>query len=99
MLIIRTAVFQLRPDALETGQQAIREFVDYIKANEPGTLRYTALQQAGDPTRFMHFMIFQDEAAEEKHRSSPGVKRFTDVLYPGTVEGVQFTSYATAAST
>ena len=73
--------------------------MDYIKANEPGTLRYTALQQADDPTSFVNFMIFQDAAAEQQHRQSDAVKRFTAVLYPETVASVEFTDYSIVAST
>jgi quinol monooxygenase YgiN len=95
----RTAHYQCQPGSVEKCQQANREFIEYIKANEPGTLRYTSLQQADDPTKFMNFMIFQDEAAEERHRTSEGVRRFTDVLYPELVDGVQFTAYTILAST
>ena len=95
----RTAHFQCKPESIEKCQQANREFIEYLKANEPGTLRYTSLQQADDATKFMNFMIFQDEAAEEQHRNSEGVKRFTGVLYPELVGDVQFTGYAILAST
>ena len=99
MPILKTARYQLNPGSVEKCQQAIREFVEYIKANEQGTLRYTALQQSDDSTRFLHFMMFQDEAAETKHAGSEGVKRFTDVLYPETLAPVEFTSYEIVAST
>ena len=99
MPVFMTARFKVQPAAREKCEQAIREFIDYIKANEPGTMRYTSLQQAGDRTSFMHFFIFQDAAAQDKHANSKGVKRFTDVLYPETVAGVEFTEYQVVAST
>ena len=99
MPVFVTAHFQVKPESRAKCEQAIREFIDYIKANEPGTLRYTSLQQADDPTRFMHFFIFQDAAARETHANSEGVKRFTSVLYPETLAPVEFMEYTIVAST
>ncbi len=97
--IYQTARFKVRAEALERCEAAIREFVAYIKANEPGTLLYTSVRENDDPTSFLHFFIFVDAAAREKHRTSDGVRRFTDVLYPETLAGVEFTDYSGVAST
>ena len=99
MPIYQTARFKVRAEALERCEAAIREFVAYIKANEPGTLLYTSVRENDDPTSFLHFFIFVDAAAREKHRTSDGVRRFTDVLYPETLAGVEFTDYSGVAST
>jgi quinol monooxygenase YgiN len=99
MPIYKTAHFPVQSDQLDTAKQAIQEFIDYIKSNEPDTLVYASVQSAVDEMTFMHFMGFRDAAAEEKHRTSVGVKRFVDVLYPVTVNGVQFQDYMLCAST
>ena len=100
MPIFQTAHFKVKPESREKCEQAIREFIDYIKANEPGTLRYSSLQQADDPTGFMHFFMFEDEAARQKHRTSEGVMKFTSILYPELIGGeVKFTEYGMLAST
>jgi quinol monooxygenase YgiN len=52
------------------------EFVPYIKASEPGTRMYMAWQQKDDPTRFVHFFIFENEAAHKAHSQSEAVRRF-----------------------
>jgi hypothetical protein len=57
------------------------------------------MQEAEDTTSFMHYFIFEDAAAEEIHRTSEAVKRFTAILYPETVDGVVFTDYVLIAST
>jgi quinol monooxygenase YgiN len=65
--IYRTARFQVQPESLQLCQEAIRGFVSYVKDNEPRTRFYISLQSKDDPTQFLHFMIFEDEMAMEKH--------------------------------
>ena len=35
-------------------------------------------------------MVFEDQAAERRHRISPGYKRFLDLVTPLTNEGIRF---------
>jgi quinol monooxygenase YgiN len=99
MAIHQTARFKVRPESRAKCEQAIREFVDYIKANEPDTLLYTAMQENEDATSFLHYFIFKDEAAQERHANSDGVKQFTAVLYPECLEPVEFKMFKIVAST
>ena len=99
MPIYMTARFKVRADALQQCDEAIREFVGYVELNEPRTRLYTSVQEAGDPTRFLHFFVFDDEAAQEAHANSMAVKRFTDILYPACEAPVEFTEYSLVATT
>ncbi len=98
MPIYQTARFQVQPAALEKCEQAIREFIDYLRANEPQTLQYLAMQETNDATRFLHVFIFADTAARDRHSNSDAVKRFTGVLYPNCLAPVEFTEYSVVAA-
>lgn len=54
---------------------------------------YVSLQDPGHPTRFLHWMVFEDEAARDRHTSTPWVREFTDVIYPECLAPVEFTTY------
>ncbi|MBI5302193.1 MAG: antibiotic biosynthesis monooxygenase [Chloroflexi bacterium] len=97
MPIYQTARFQVKPGALEICQQAIREFVDAIRADEPETRMYLALNQDDDPTRFLHVFIFENDIARDRHANSAAVKKFTAILYPNCVAPVAFTEYTFVA--
>jgi quinol monooxygenase YgiN len=99
MPIYMTARFQVRPESVEKVRQAVRDFIDHIRANEPGTGLYVSLEDSKDPTRFLHVFWFTGEDAQQTHRTSEAVDRFTSILYPETVGGVEFTTYDLVAST
>ena len=91
-MVAKTARFAVHPDARERCEAAIREFVSAVE-DEPGTTMYVALRERGDPTRFLHVMVFDDEAADERHRHAEHTRRFVEALYPHTLEGVAFNDF------
>lgn len=94
MAIYKTAHFQVKVESVDRCRQAIKEFVEYVQANESGTRLYLSLQSREEPTEFIHFFIFEDPSAEEIHRRSEAVERFTSILYPELVgDDVNFTDY------
>jgi quinol monooxygenase YgiN len=94
MPIYQTGGYQVKPSAVNRVKEAIRQFVAYVKANEPSTQMYLAWQEKNDPTRFLHLFIFADEAAQARHGQSEAVKRFESVYSPELVGGeVVFTDY------
>jgi quinol monooxygenase YgiN len=91
--IRQLARYQVRPEALETCLAAIRTFVAYVRANEPGTLRYDVWQERDEPTRFVHRFVFRDAEAHRIHSASREVKEFAGVLYPACLAPVEFVDY------
>lgn len=94
MAIYQTGGYQVKPSAVKKVKEAIKEFVQYVQQNEPGTKMYLAWQEKNDPTRFLHLFIFEDAAAQSRHGQSEAVKRFEEVYSPELVGGeVVFTDY------
>ena len=94
MAIYQTGAYQVSPSAVDKVKQAIKDFVRYVQANEPGTQMYLAWQQKDDPTRFLHLFIFEDAAAQTRHGQSDAVKRFESIYSPDLSGGeVVFTDY------
>jgi quinol monooxygenase YgiN len=91
--IRQLARYQVRPEAVDRCLAAIHEFVAYVRANEPGTLRYDAWQERDNPTRFVHSFVFRDAQAHRAHSASAEVKRFAAVLYPECLAPVEFINY------
>jgi len=99
MAIYTIAEYHVRPSGVETVKRAIEEFVEYVQANEPGTRMYLAWQQKDDPATFVHFFIFDNEAAHAAHSKSAAVERFKAAYGPELVGGdVVFTNYNLVAS-
>jgi quinol monooxygenase YgiN len=98
MAVYQTGGYQVKPSAVNKVKQAIKEFVEYVKANEPGTQMYVAWQQKDDPTRFLHLFIFENEAAAARHGQSEAVGKFESVYTPELVGSeVIFTDYEMVA--
>ncbi len=96
--IRQLARYEVRPEALDACLAAIRQFVEYVRVSEPGTLRYEVWQEAGHPTRFVHRFVFRDAAAHEVHSASAAVRRFADILYPACLAPVEFVDYSLVAT-
>ena len=98
MAIYQTGGYQVNASAVERVRKAIKDFVPNVQENEPGTQMYLAWQQKDDPTRFLHFFIFEDAAAQTRHGRSEAVNRFESVYSPELVGGeVLFTDYEMVA--
>ncbi|MEK9629529.1 MAG: antibiotic biosynthesis monooxygenase [Nitrospinota bacterium] len=93
MPIIMTARYQVRPQKIDQCKQAIKNLVEYVKESEEGTLYYVAKQEKLNPYAFLHLMIFKDEVALTLHRSSEAAERFVSVVYPATLDPIEFKEY------
>jgi len=93
MPILITARYQVQPQRIDQCKQAIKNLVQYVKENEKGTLYYIAKQEILNPYAFLHMMIFQDDVALTMHRSSEAAERFVDIVYPSSIDPIEFKEY------
>lgn len=99
MPIYQTATYRVRPEGLDRVKAAIREFVEYVAANEPGSRLYQAWQRQDEPTTFVHLFIFEDEEAQRIHGDSAAVARFEAAYTPELVgDPVQFVDFDLVAA-
>lgn len=99
MPIYTIANYRVKASGVDKVKSAIEEFVPYVRDHEPGTRLYEAWQQVDDPTRLVHFFIFEDEESHEAHSKSAAVKRFEAAYRPELVGGdVTFTDYRRIAT-
>lgn len=87
------ARYEVRPEALQECLAAIHEFVAYVRANEPGAMRYEVWQEAEYPARFVHIFVWKDADANRIHGESAAVKKFAGILYPNCKAPVEFVEY------
>ena len=87
------ARYEVRPESLDACLAAIHEFVAYVRASEPGALRYEVWQETERPTRFVHLFVWRDAEANRIHGESAAVKKFAGILYPNCLQPVEFTGY------
>ena len=97
-MIRQLARYEVRQEALPRCIAAIEEFVAYVRAHEPGTLRYDVWQEDENPARFVHIFEFRDAEADRIHSESAEVKRFAAILYPECLAPVEFIDYDLVAS-
>jgi quinol monooxygenase YgiN len=99
MPIYQTAHYQVKAEAVDRVKAAIAEFVDYVRAREPGTWFYVSWQAQDDPSKFVHLFTFADEQAHARHGESDAVRQFESVYQPELVGGpVVFTDYQLVAT-
>ena len=87
------ARYEVKPESLEQCLSAIREFVAYVRAHEPGAVRYEVWQEDEHPTRFVHLFVWKNEEANRIHGESAAVKKFAGILYPNCLKPVEFVKY------
>jgi quinol monooxygenase YgiN len=98
MPIYTIAEYRVKASGVDKVRRAIEELVPVVKAKQPGTRVYTVWQKKDEPTRFVHFFIFENEEAHKAHANSDEVKRFEAVYRPELNGGpVVFTDYELVA--
>lgn len=79
-MICKLAHYRIKPGTEPEVLDAVREFVGAVRDAEPCTT-YRAYQ-LDDRRSFVHYMVFPDAHAEERHQQAAYTQRFVERLSP-----------------
>ena len=74
--------YKIKKKKLAKAKEALSEYVDVVKKNEPGTIEYKVFQDADDSSIFVHLMSFVDKNAKKTHEKTEHLKKLKKVLVP-----------------
>lgn len=61
-------------------EEAVRPLIAHVRANEAGTLSYLFHRSTSDPTVFVFYEVYADQAALAAHGSSEPIQKFFGVV-------------------
>jgi len=64
------------------AERALTEMIEYVRASEPGTVRYTLHRAIGDPTTLLMYEQYADQAAVDTHGTSARIQQLFATLGP-----------------
>ncbi len=76
MLLVQVEV---RPDLLDEFERAIVENAQQSVVRDPGCLRFEVSRVVGEPTHWVFYEVYTDEAAWQRHRLSDHFLAYKDV--------------------
>jgi quinol monooxygenase YgiN len=77
-----TVQYKIKKKKLAKAKDALSEYVDAVKKNEPGTIEYKVFQDAEDNSSFIHIMSFADKNAKKTHEKTEHLKKLKKILVP-----------------
>src|SRR5271154_6128359 len=76
MSISLIAKLKVQPGKEAEFEAAGKEMVATVKTAEPGVLAYVLHKNAKDPTEFIYYEVYQDQAAFDAHGKTDHMKAF-----------------------
>jgi (4S)-4-hydroxy-5-phosphonooxypentane-2,3-dione isomerase len=70
------ATLKVKPGSEKAFREAADKMVAHVKANEPGTLTYLLNRSTSDPTKFVFYEVYADQAAFAAHGGSEPMQQF-----------------------
>lgn len=74
--------YKIKKKKLAKAKDAISDYVDAVKKDEPRTTEYQVFQDKDDSTVFIHMMSFADKDAKKTHEKSAHLKKLKKILIP-----------------
>jgi quinol monooxygenase YgiN len=57
-------------------EEAARKMINTVRTAEPGTQQYILHKSVKDPTTFVYYEVYQDQASFDAHGKTPHMKEF-----------------------
>jgi quinol monooxygenase YgiN len=70
------ATLKVQPGKEDAFVAAAKSMIEYVTANEPGTKLYSLHRSMADPTTFVFYEVYADQAAFAAHGGSPAMAEF-----------------------
>jgi quinol monooxygenase YgiN len=70
------ATLKVKSGQEEALIEGMRKMIAHVKANEPGTVTYLLHRSSADPTKFLVYEVYADQAAFATHGASEPMKEF-----------------------
>lgn len=80
MTYVHTAHLVLKPELVDRFKERIRRHAKTTLEVEEGCLVFKTHQDRNDPTRFLMFEVYADEAADKAHRESSHFKQLREEI-------------------
>ena len=77
-----TVQYKVKKKKISKAKDALLEYVDAVKKNEPGTIEYKVFQDDNDNSMFVHIMSFVDKNAKKAHEKTEHLKKLKKILVP-----------------
>lgn len=74
--------YKIKKKKLAKAKDAISEYVNAVKKDEPRTTEYKVFQDKDDNTMFIRMMSFADKDAKKTHEKSVHLKQLKKTLIP-----------------
>jgi quinol monooxygenase YgiN len=76
------AKLKVRSGKQDDAERALTDMIEYVRANEPGTVSYTLHRAVGDPTTLLMYEQYADQAAVDTHGTSARIQQLFATLGP-----------------
>ena len=76
MSISLIAKLKVQPGKEAEFEAAAKEMIATVRTAEPGTLAYILHKNSKDPTEFIYYELYQDQAAFDHHGKTDHMKAF-----------------------
>ena len=87
-----TVQYKVKKKKLGKAKDALSEYIEEVKKNEPGTIEYKVFQDDDDSSSFVHIMSFTDKNAKKLHEKTEYLKKLKKLLVPMSKGKAEYTT-------